>query len=267
MDRAAYDDFSSSLVESLTADPRVIGLVALGSMAAVDRQPDEWSDHDFWLVTRDGDAAAVRSDVSWLPRYDEIAVWFAETAHGRSAIYGDGHLAEYAVFDDGELEIAGANVYRVLIDRCDLEHRMRSMVQRTTGVAAAADPTGEDRFGAFLTQITIGVTRFARGERLSANDMIRGRAARTLVGLLGSFLDTDRADSLDNLDPTRRFEQAHPGLAEEIDAALHGPLLRCAAVLVRVAARELVAIPSADAAAISAVRATLARAEATTSVT
>ena len=41
-----YDAFTDMIVRNLVADEQVLGLVAAGSMAKMDHQPDEWSDHD-----------------------------------------------------------------------------------------------------------------------------------------------------------------------------------------------------------------------------
>lgn len=262
MDRSDYDAWSNELVERLVADERVVGLVALGSMAATIRQPDQWSDHDFWIVAADGEAAALRDDLGWLPRQEDLALTFAETEHGRSAIYRNGHLVEFAVFDDRELEIARSNVFRVLIDRCRLQERMDAMVELTLAEAARRDPTGDNRFGTLLSQLTIGVTRAARGEQLSANSLVRGRAAQTLAELVASFVEPESSDvALDNLDPNRRFEQAYPSLAAEIEAAVRRPVLDCADALLQLADRELrSAIPAVNETAVSAISATIARA-------
>ena len=260
-----YQRFTDDLVVRLRLDDRVIGLVALGSMAAIDRAPDQWSDHDFWVVTTNGAADAVRTDTGWLPRSDDVVIAFSETAHGRCVIYADGHLAEYAVFDDRDVEIARANAFRVLLDDCNLEARMQSMVDRTIAERHADDPTGADRFGGLLAQITIGVTRHGRGELLSANELIRGRAARTLVSLLASFVDPDVGVQLDNLDPSRRFEQAHPSLARAINQAMETPILACAQSFLSIAQRELSGrVTAVTAAAVGAVQATIERARSTT---
>jgi hypothetical protein len=50
MDEQAYEAFTRQLKVRLMADPRVIGLITLGSTADA-TQRDEWSDHDFWVIT------------------------------------------------------------------------------------------------------------------------------------------------------------------------------------------------------------------------
>ena len=70
----AYRAFTQALTERLRADPRAIGLVAVGSMADRDYGPDEWSDHDFFVITPPGGQEELRSDLSWLPSADRIAL-------------------------------------------------------------------------------------------------------------------------------------------------------------------------------------------------
>lgn len=255
MDERRYERFTDELVRRLGGDDRVVGLVALGSMAATSHPPDEWSDHDFWVITHDGRAPDLRGDTSWLPEASEVVLVVHETRHGRSAIYADGHLAEFAVFDERELHVARANAHRVLLDHGDVHERMQQLADRTTREAGSvADP-----FGVLLTQLTIGANRFARGERLSAHHLVRGEAVRTLIRLL-----TGRGDhpTTDNLDPVRRFEQRSPDLATEIEDATVRPIPVAAERLLSIAERECP--ERAEPAALAAVRATLARVVAST---
>lgn len=62
MDAKAYDRFTEAICTRLMPDDRVIALIALGSIAAADRR-DQWSDHDFRLITRPGNAAVVRQQI------------------------------------------------------------------------------------------------------------------------------------------------------------------------------------------------------------
>jgi hypothetical protein len=64
MNSADYHRFSEELRSGLQQDERVLGLVALGSMAEWDYLPDAWSDHDFFVVTQPGTQEAFRNE--WL---------------------------------------------------------------------------------------------------------------------------------------------------------------------------------------------------------
>ena len=82
MDRSTYDRFTDHVTRWAESDPRVEALVAVGSMAAVTHQPDQWSDHDFWVIVADGTEEAIRNDPSWLPGWSPSANWGTVTSMG-----------------------------------------------------------------------------------------------------------------------------------------------------------------------------------------
>ena len=201
---ANYHAFTEELTATLTADPGILGLVALGSMAERGgRRPDRFSDHDFFVITPD--AEAMRATTAWLPQPERIALWFRETPHGCKAVYDDGHLVEYAVFTPDELQLARANDYRVLLDRERIEERMAAIAARVD-----APPDRKWLEGMFLSHILVASQRARRGELASARWML-AHAMRFLVQLLGGRPD--------NLDPLRRFSHESVEAAMRLDAA------------------------------------------------
>jgi hypothetical protein len=263
MERSRYDRFADDLVTAARRDPDVIGLVAMGSFADRTHSPDEWSDHDLWLITKPGAAARLREDIGWLPDADRIVGHFIETEHGRSIVYEDGHLIEMAVFESGDLAIASANDYRVLYDTTGgLEAELAAIVARTT--AQGEDPgRAEHAAGRFITTLIIGLGRYGRGELISAGELIREHALAALLRVIADYGPPPEEDVLDNLDPHRRVEIAYPVLATRIDVALRRPVDETAAALLEIA-RELVvdAAPPLSAANLDAVQTLLNRAKA-----
>ncbi|MBT8191978.1 MAG: aminoglycoside 6-adenylyltransferase [Acidimicrobiia bacterium] len=249
-----YQRFTEHVRSWAVADPDVIGLVAVGSMAERDRSPDEWSDHDFWVVAGAEAVAAIRDDPSWLPDDDRIILVYDETEHGRNVIYDDGHLIEFAVFAHEELEITRANDYRVLVDKADLETRMAAIVR----ASARHDVDEATIFGRFVGQMVIGLTRYGRGELLSADSMIRKWALENLLTLIGRILPPETDTRLDNLDPRRRFEAAFPVLGERLNDA--ATLSGAAAVMIDIAEEHLAGVPSNTEAVRATLRNLLARA-------
>lgn len=181
-------------------------------MARRNREPDRWSDHDFFVITEA--AEELRASTEWLPQRERIAFWFRETPHGCKAIYDDGHLIEYAVFTPEELRVARVNDYRVLLDRERIEERMAEIA-----AVREAAPSREWLHGMFLSHVLVAAGRARRGELPSARFMLI-HAMRFLVQLLGG--------GPDDLDPLRRFD--HYALEQ---AMRLGPLS---------AARDLLAI-------------------------
>jgi len=237
--RPVFDEFTQELRRRLEPDPRVLGLVALGSMSGEPPEPDEWSDHDFFVVTRPGEQERMRSEVSWLPRADEIVLAFRETAHGVKALYRDAHLLEFAVFDPDELGLARVNRYRVLFDRADIEARMGALRDRTA--RELRPPDARWLQGQFLTGLLIAADRHRRGERISARARLQAAAA-DLVQLARQQLPARPGNVPDSLDPLRRVEAALPQFSAALDEAL---LLSLPAAALRMLAlaRELPGFP------------------------
>ena len=229
MDLAEYRSFTTRLREGLEADERVLALVALGSMAEQRRLPDEWSDHDFFVVTAPGEQEHFRTDLAWLPDVDDVVLTIRETAHGLKVLYRDGHLLEFAVFDPDELAVARVNDHRVLFERVPLGPALERI---STRPAHSPDPHRDTAM--VLALLLVGVGRHVRGERLSGHAFVRHHALHHLLTLLLATAQPEPLPPPDDLDPFRRFETALPEPAVAIDAALVLPLPDAAAALLDV---------------------------------
>jgi len=234
MDRSAYDAFTRALSATLAGDPRVVGLVALGSMSGDGFPPDAFSDHDFFVVTTSGLQESFRTDLAWLPGADRAALLHRETRHGLKVVLEDGHLLEFAVFDLDELLVARANRYAVLLDRGGVAARMAEVAARPADV-----PSDRWLCGQLLGNLLVGGGRAARGELLSARQYVAGHATGHLLRLLVRHVAADEAVPLDDLDPFRRFERAFPRLGGELNAALSRDPLEAALALLDLAQREV----------------------------
>jgi predicted nucleotidyltransferase len=233
----AYQKFTQQLIHNLNKEESVLGLVAVGSMARQDHQPDEWSDHDFWVITHPGAQERFRREYDWLPRRGEITWAFQETEHGVKVIYQDGHLLEFAVFDTEELKIARINRYRVLLDRAQINAQMAEVAAQTEAQAVS----GSDTFhaGQFLTNLLVGIGRYWRGEKLSAHKFVKINAIHHLVTLLNRHAESAQHTLADNIDPTRRFESTHPHLGTELEMILLKPIPEAAQGLLALMQHEL----------------------------
>lgn len=212
-----YHAWTRQLVASLSANASILGIVALGSMAERGgRQPDAYSDHDFFVITRD--AEPMRDAIDWLPEPGRIVLWFRETAHGCKAVYDDAHLIEYAIFTPEELQLARVNDYRVLLDRERIEQRLAALAS-----SSATPPDAQYLRGMFLSHVLVAAMRARRGESLSARWMLT-HAMRFLVQALGG--------GPDNLDPLRRFDGV------EIERAMQQDVLSASRALLELWVRR-----------------------------
>ncbi|MFM6939329.1 MAG: hypothetical protein ACKOUD_01740 [Rhodoluna sp.] len=216
-----FIQYSEQLRDSLETQPGVIGLVLVGSTAALERV-DEWSDHDFFVITKDGSAEALRQDLTWLPNYAEIAMSPRETDHGLKVVYQNSKVLEFAVFDDKELELASVNSYAVALDKTNITERMLAIQGRS-----APKPFMQQReFELFLALLLIGVGRARRGETLMAGQFVRSYCLSHVLGFIRAWQSplAGTESKEDNLSRHRRFELQYPELAVELEGLQQLPV-------------------------------------------
>lgn len=211
---ARFIKYSESLTNACIQHPKIIGLVLVGSTAETERV-DEWSDHDFFVITEVGDQEPLRRDLSWLPNSESIAFWFRETEHGLKVVYNSGEVLEFAIFDCGELRACMVNHHRLTYGNDDVKEALEVAKNRLPEVVIGDDLAD---FRHFLSVLVIQVGRARRGELLTAGQGIRGTAATALLKVFTRRLPHD--PRLDKLDVSRRFEFAHPETGELIANAL-----------------------------------------------
>ena len=79
----------------------MLGLVTLGTTADPTLR-DEFSDHDFWVITEPGAQDSLIGDLSWLPDAPNIALTVSHGPRRRTVLYSNRHKVEFAIFDPEE---------------------------------------------------------------------------------------------------------------------------------------------------------------------
>ncbi len=235
----AYRGYTLALKEQLLRDQRVVSLVAVGSMAGRESHPDRWSDHDFFVVVKDGEQTAFREELDWLPQFDAVVLPFQETRHGLKVLYEGGHLVEFGIFGLKDLHLARLNRFKVLFDRKNIERRLGIISTTTLYQSRAAIANDDELFGQFLTKLLVGVGHYYRGEHLSGRATVQTEALRHLLQLFEKHLPAARRPLLDSLDPLRRFEVVFPKLGRDLDKIMGLPVPRSALEMLDLAEREL----------------------------
>src|SRR5690606_5188149 len=126
---------------------------------------DEWSDHDFALVTIPAHEDDFRHDLSWLPASSSIALSVVEHHGGVKVVYDDGHVLEFGIASLESLSGWSGNAVRVLVDKGGVSEAVASMVAKPLPTGSR-DDARDVRL--VCTQVLIGVGRARRGELLSA---------------------------------------------------------------------------------------------------
>lgn len=222
-------DYLERLTAACSADPRIRGLVLFGSSADRSRA-DEWSDHDFAVITEPAHVEELRGDLTWLPDHERLVAWGREHHDGFKAIDDRGSVIEFAVTDLAGLATFFADTWSVAYGDAEVRATMLAVAAKP---APNATPDPHRDIAVFLAALLVGVGRARRGERISATGSVRGLALQHLLLLLTPLLPSD--PRLDTLDPTRRFELAHPEVGRRIADALDRPLEACARTLLDIA--------------------------------
>ena len=239
MNPDAFQSFTERLQARLDADPRVLGLVLLGSTADSSYR-DAWSDHDFWVITETGAQGAYLDTPAWLPDAESILLTARHGLSYRTVLYRDGHKAEYAVFDRAEADAGGKiERFRVRIDRADVAGLARAIRDRAHRERAEA-VARPDNLENLCLLLWTAHERSLRGEHFSAHRYLLA-SADTLLDLLVFHTDSARAPAADRLDPRRRLERLRPELARELQRVLSLPLPRAGVELLDLARRLLYA--------------------------
>jgi hypothetical protein len=238
MDLASYEQFTSELHDRLAADPRVLGLLALGSTADVSCR-DRWSDHDFWVITEAGAQEPYLNGTAWLPRPDDILMRIRHGKSYRTVLYRDGHQVEFAVFVASEAQQGKLERFAILMDRGGVRALAESVCERTRREhqTSLAWP---DQFPNLCALLVTACARFQRGEFLSARRYIDCFAVDNLLNLVLAH-EGLAPGARDRLDPRRRLEQLWPRLAGELLRCLAQPVPQAALALLQLAEREVAA--------------------------
>jgi hypothetical protein len=221
MDQHTYEQFTQTLHECLAADDRVLGLVALGSMADPIRR-DQWSDHDFWVITQTGVQEHFLTDLSWLPNAHNIILPFRQGSQYYTVLYRNGHSAEFAVFDREQMQHGKTDRYGVLFDKANIAADMqRIQAQTITSVRAEQEDVADTSIlNYFFLQLLVGVQRYLRGEILSSQKYIYFSAVNNLLFLIHRYIPPQNPTMHDTFDTRRHFERVYPSIAQEINTCL-----------------------------------------------
>ena len=208
------DDIGRALSQTDAA----LALIGLGSVGRELDRLDEFSDLDFFVIVESGHKQAFIDDPSWLGAAHPLVYQFRNTADGYKFLYADGIYGEMAVFDPDELATAAYAPGRLVWARAGVPD---AWAAPATWPPRRSPPTVEHLLGEALTNLYVGLTRFRRGEKLSALRFIQGYAVDRVVDLAHLMAEATDANA-DAFDGPRRFEQRYPTLAAELPALLPG---------------------------------------------
>ncbi|TYP78995.1 hypothetical protein [Paenibacillus methanolicus] len=204
--------------ESLSKTDGALGLLGLGSVGLETDRLDAYSDLDFFVLIRNGEKPRFLASLDWLEHVYPLAYSFANTEVGYKILFEDGIFGEFAIFEEDEL--------------ADIAYAGGRMVWRSpewkTEIAASSrlphkeKPTSLDQpLNEALTNLYVGLGRYARGERLTALRFIQSYAIDNVISVL-HLLEQEASFFPDPFGPERRLERRYPGFADKLGGMLLG---------------------------------------------
>lgn len=195
-----------------------LALLGLGSVGVETGRLDHWSDLDFFAIVRPGAKPGYLADIGWLAAAAPVAWSFVNSADGRKALFADGIYAEYAVFEPQELERIPFNEGRLVWSAADFDAaccRPRQL--------PGPPPERETAWlvGEAVTCLYVGLCRYRRGEKLSAQRFVQHYAVDRIVDL-AARIETERPAFRDPFSGERRFEERFPGIAAGLPGFVQG---------------------------------------------
>ncbi len=203
---------------SLASSGRALALIALGSTGAETERLDEYSDLDFFAIVETGCKNDFLGDLVWLSAICPIAYAYRNTRDGYKVLFQDGIFCEFAVFETPELRRIPFAPGRIVWKK---PHIPDTLFLPAPEQLAQQDHSIEWLVGETLTNLYTGLSRHARGERLSAMRSIQVHAVERLLEL-SARLEPEASVSRDAFAFERRYEQRYPAGAQNLPAFMQG---------------------------------------------
>ena len=205
--------------QAVAATGRCLALLGLGSVGQERDRLDEFSDLDFFVITRPGETAHLLQDLSWLTDIHPVTYYFRNTADGCKLLYADDIFCEFAIFPVDGLAGIGFAPGQLVWQHEDFDPTVLQPTRRSSLARLESDPQWQ--LGEALTNLYVGLARYSRGEKLSAFRFIQQYAVDRLVMLVGEIMMPEDGHE-DPFTPERRFEQRFPSLTIELPDFMPG---------------------------------------------
>ena len=217
MDKAQLlRDRLNGIIESLKSSGDALALLGLGSVGA--DQMDAYSDLDFFVIVKPGAKQRYIDSIDWLERAAPVVFHYHNTVDSHRILFADGVFGEPAVFEPQELSDIPFAPGRILWAADGFDE---SVTTPKSTVNLPQPRSADFLLGEALASLYIGLSRYRRGERLSAFHHVQRQAVDSVVAL-ASHVEAAQPARVDIYDASRRFEQRYPDVAAHLPTFLQG---------------------------------------------
>ncbi|NMH72530.1 hypothetical protein HF078_05535 [Bacillus sp. RO2] len=194
-------------------------LLGLGSVGNELDRLDEFSDLDFFVIVKPGYKTRFIELLDWISASHPIDYAFKNSRDGYKILFSDGIYGEFAVFEEQELENISYSEGRIVWKKSSFDDSKipSSQVQKRNVNEVSLDFSINEA----LTNLYVGLCRYARGEKLSALRFIEGHAINSILKVL--YLLEKEVDYFpDAFANERRLENRFPRFAVKLEHMLQG---------------------------------------------
>ncbi|MNM23452.1 hypothetical protein D3C81_338560 [compost metagenome] len=205
--------------KSLERKGGALALLGLGSVGTETERLDEYSDLDFFVIVKPGEKNRYIDRLDWLEEIQPLAYAFKNSDVGYKVLFEDGIYGEYAVFEEWELENASYTGARIIWK--DPMYGNTEIATPVKPISSLKNDSLDFPLNEALTNLYVGLGRYARGERLSATRFVQGYAIDSILSVL-HLLEPEVDYYPDPFGNERRLEKRYPRFAEIIGSMMQG---------------------------------------------
>ncbi|MNM89016.1 hypothetical protein D3C81_1012400 [compost metagenome] len=193
---------------SLEQKEGALVLLGVGSVGEEIDRLDEYSDLDFFVIVEPGFKQRFIDRLDWLEDVQSLDYYFKNTDDGYKILFQDGIYGEFAVFEVSELKNipykAGRIVWRSpKAANLLIENNNSELIQ------SIRKDQLDFSLNEALTNLYVGLGRYARGEKLSAMRFVQGYAIDSILSVL-HLLEEEEDYYPDPFGNERRLEKRFP---------------------------------------------------------
>lgn len=213
-------DRLDAIGKSLERKGQALLLLGVGSVGTELERMDEYSDLDFFVIAEPGRKERFLNSLDWLEDVHSLAYSFKNTDDGYKILFEDGIYGEYAIFEEKELK--------------DIPYKGGRIVWKSPAANESSIPNENPgkipsirkneldfALNEALTNLYVGLSRFARGEKLSALRFVQGHAVDSILSVL-HLLERETDFFPDPFGNERRLEKRFPRFAGLLDGMMLG---------------------------------------------
>lgn len=195
---------------------KVRALLGFGSVAEVERM-DAYSDLDFIVVAKKGYKRELIENIEWMTSIAPVGYSYLFTQDGYRLFFADGIFCDFGIMEEEEVKQMPHGEGRIIW----CEEGFDPSICRPTYQGNFGEIELNRAVGEVLTNLYIGLCRFARGEKLAAARCIQNLALDQLLAC-SHLIEDETIYYKDAFQNERRYEKRFPILARSLPKMIQG---------------------------------------------